>query len=116
MIRAASQAGAQYGFALLWLMPFTYPLMSVSQEISARLGRTTGQGLAGNIRKHYPNWVAHSCIALLHIANVINLGADLGPMGGARLNLRQPPCILGALCQRRTAFLLDSLAVLVTGP
>src|ERR1700749_3230361 len=76
-----SQAGAQVGFALLWLMPFTYPLMAVTQEISARLGRTTGRGLAGNIRRHYPSWVGPSCIALLLIANVINLGADLGSMG-----------------------------------
>jgi Mn2+/Fe2+ NRAMP family transporter len=80
-IATYSQAGAQTGFALLWLMPFTYPLMAVTQEISARLGRTTGHGLAANIRRHYPAWVAHSCIALLLIANVINLGADLGSMG-----------------------------------
>ena len=80
-IATYSQAGAQVGFALLWLMPFTYPLMAVTQEISARLGRTTGRGLAGNIRRHYPSWVAQSCIGLLLIANVINLGADLGSMG-----------------------------------
>jgi len=80
-IATYSQAGAQVGFALLWLMPFTYPLMSVTQEISGRLGRTTGHGLAGNIRRHYPAWVAHTCIALLLIANIINLGADLGSMG-----------------------------------
>ena len=80
-IATYSQAGAQVGFALLWLMPFTYPLMAVTQEISARLGRTTGRGLAGNIRRHYPAWVAQSCIGLLLIANVINLGADLGSMG-----------------------------------
>jgi hypothetical protein len=48
-IATYSQAGAQVGFDLLWLMPFTYPLMAVTQEISARLGRTTGRGLAGNI-------------------------------------------------------------------
>ena len=68
-------------FALLWLMPFTYPLMAVTQEISARLGRTTRHGLAGNIRRHYPPWVALSCIALLLVANIINLGADLGSHG-----------------------------------
>src|SRR3954468_18548023 len=62
-IATYSQAAAQTGFALLSLMPVTYPLMSVTQEISARLGRTTGHGLAGNIRRHYPDWVAHSCIA-----------------------------------------------------
>jgi NRAMP (natural resistance-associated macrophage protein)-like metal ion transporter len=80
-IATYSQAGAQTGFSLLWLMPFTYPLMAVTQEISARLGRTTGHGLAGNIRRHYRPWVARSCIALLLVANVINLGADLGSMG-----------------------------------
>ena len=80
-IATYSQAGAQVGFALLWLMPFTYPLMAATQEISARLGRTTGRGLAGNIRRYYPPWVARCCIALLLIANVINLGADLGSMG-----------------------------------
>ena len=80
-IATYSQAGAQVGFGLLWLMPFTYPLMAVTQEISARLGRTTGRGLAGNIRHHYPPWVAQGCIGLLLLANVINLGADLGSMG-----------------------------------
>jgi NRAMP (natural resistance-associated macrophage protein)-like metal ion transporter len=80
-IATYSQAGAQAGFGLLWLMPFTYPLMAVTQEISARLGRTTGHGLAGNIRRHYPPWAALTCITLLLVANVINLGADLGSMG-----------------------------------
>src|SRR5579875_2919430 len=80
-IATYSQAGAQFGFGVLWLMPFTYPLMAATQEISARIGRTTGRGLAGNIRRHYPPWVGISCIALLLIANVINLGADLGSMG-----------------------------------
>src|SRR5690349_21863288 len=79
-IATYSQAGAQAGFGLLWLMPFTYPLMAVTQEISARLGRTTGHGLAGNIRRHYPPWAALTCITLLLVANVINLGADLGSM------------------------------------
>src|SRR5215469_17514128 len=59
-IATYSQAGAQAGFSLLWLMVFTYPLAAVVQEITARLGRTTGRGLAGNIRQHYPPWVAQS--------------------------------------------------------
>jgi NRAMP (natural resistance-associated macrophage protein)-like metal ion transporter len=90
-IATYSQAGAQVGFALLWLMPFTYPLMSVTQEISARLGRTTGRGLAGNIRRHYPPWVAQGCIGLLLLANVINLGADLGSMGAVSQMLAGGP-------------------------
>ena len=80
-IATYSQVGAQLGFASLWMMVFSYPLMAVTQEISARIGRTTGHGIAGNIRRHYPPWVAMSCIALLLVANVINLSADLGAMG-----------------------------------
>ena len=49
-----SQAGAQYGYGLLWTMLFSLPLMASIQEISARIGRITGRGLAGNIRRHYP--------------------------------------------------------------
>ncbi|HEX4173840.1 MAG TPA: Nramp family divalent metal transporter [Acetobacteraceae bacterium] len=80
-IATYSQAGAQLGFGCLWLMLFSYPLMAATQEISARIGRTTGRGLAGNMRRHYPAWVGTSCILLLLIANVINLSADLGAMG-----------------------------------
>src|SRR3954471_13312421 len=53
-IATYSQAGAQFGFAILWTMLFTYPLMCGIQQISARIGRTTGRGIAGNLRKHYP--------------------------------------------------------------
>ena len=75
-----------------------YTLMAVTQEISARLGRTTGRGLAGNIRRHYPSWVAQSCIGLLLIANVINLGADLGSMGDVTHMLSWRPSL--AVCHR----------------
>src|SRR5271169_3695380 len=61
-IATYSQVGAQLGFSSLWLMLFSYPLMAVTQEISARIGRTTGHGLAGNLRRHYAPWVAMSCI------------------------------------------------------
>ena len=80
-IATYSQAGAQMGFGSLWMMLFSYPLMAVTQEISARIGRTTGHGLAGTLRRHYPPWLVQICILLLVIANVINLGADLGAMG-----------------------------------
>jgi Mn2+/Fe2+ NRAMP family transporter len=56
-IATYSQAGAQFGFAITWTLLFTYPLMAVTQEISARIGRTTGKGIAANIRHHYPNAV-----------------------------------------------------------
>jgi NRAMP (natural resistance-associated macrophage protein)-like metal ion transporter len=82
-IATYSQAGAQFGFSMCWVMLFTFPLMAAIQEISARIGRVTGQGIAGNIRAHYPAWLLRSIVVLLLIANTINLGADLGAMGEA---------------------------------
>jgi NRAMP (natural resistance-associated macrophage protein)-like metal ion transporter len=82
-IATYSQAGAQLGFAISWTMLFSYPLMAVIQEISGRIGRVTGRGIAGNIRKHYPNWLLQAIVLLLAIANTINIGADLGAMGDA---------------------------------
>src|SRR5437879_4197726 len=64
-IGTGSQAGAQLGFAISWTMLFTYPLMAAIQRISAQIGRTTGRGIAGNIRLHYPNWLLQSIVALL---------------------------------------------------
>ncbi len=78
-----SQAGAQLGFSIGWTMLFSYPLMVGIQETSARIGRTTGHGIAGNIRRHYPHWLLHGTVALLFLANTINIGADLSAMGDA---------------------------------
>ncbi len=78
-----SQAGAQLGYGIGWTMLLTYPLMAAIQEISARIGRTTGHGIAGNLCRHYPGWLLHSIVGLLFIANTINIGADLGAMGDA---------------------------------
>jgi NRAMP (natural resistance-associated macrophage protein)-like metal ion transporter len=78
-----SQAGAQFGFAIGWTMLFSYPLMVAIQETSARVGRTTGHGIAGTIRAHYPGWLLNSVVALLFLANTINIGADLSAMGDA---------------------------------
>lgn len=78
-----AQAGAAFGFQLGWTLLFSYPLMVVIQEISARIGRTTGHGIAGNLRKHYPNWLLQSIVALLFVANTLNIGADLGAMSEA---------------------------------
>jgi NRAMP (natural resistance-associated macrophage protein)-like metal ion transporter len=82
-IATYSQAGAQLGFAISWTMLFSYPLMVAIQQISARIGRTSGKGIAGNIRQHYAPWLLQSIVALLFIANAINIGADLGAMGDA---------------------------------
>jgi Mn2+/Fe2+ NRAMP family transporter len=91
-IATYSQAGVQFGFGLSWTLLFTYPLMVAIQAISARIGRTTGRGIAGNIRLHYPNWLLQSTVALLFSANICNIGADLGAMAEAsRLFLPRVP-------------------------
>lgn len=82
-IATYSQAGAQFGYAASWTLIFTYPLMVAIQMISARIGRTTGRGLAGSMAKCYPGWVGVAVTVPLLIANIINLGADLGAMGDA---------------------------------
>jgi NRAMP (natural resistance-associated macrophage protein)-like metal ion transporter len=98
-----SQVGAQFGYGLAWTLLFTYPLLVAVQEISARLGRVTGCGIAGNLERHYPRWFAVSLVGLLAVANVINLAADLGAMGAVlRLVLDAPPllyvCLLALVC------------------
>ena len=82
-IATYSQAGAQFGYSMLWTMLFSYPLMSAIQEISARIGRVTGAGIAANLRKHYPKPIVYCAVALLLVANIFNLGADIGAMGAA---------------------------------
>ena len=82
-IATYSQAGAQFGYAMCWVMLFCFPLMAAIQEISARIGRVTGHGIAGSIRMHYPRWLLYAIVALLLAANIINLGADLGAMAAA---------------------------------
>ena len=82
-IATYSQTGAQFGYAMCWVMLFCFPLMAAIQEISARMGRTSGQGIAGNIRAHYPRMLLYVIVGLLLLANTINLGADLGAMAAA---------------------------------
>ncbi|HEY3949010.1 divalent metal cation transporter [Phenylobacterium sp.] len=79
-IATYSQAGTQFNFDTAWLLLFSWPLMCAIQEISARIGRVTGRGIAGNLLRHYPRPVVAAIILLLVAANTINLGADLGAM------------------------------------
>ena len=82
-IATYSQAGAQFGYAMGWVMLLSFPLMTAIQEISARIGRVTGEGIAGNLRAHYPRPLLIGIVAALLVANILNLGADLGAMGAA---------------------------------
>jgi NRAMP (natural resistance-associated macrophage protein)-like metal ion transporter len=82
-IATHSQIGAQFGFALAWTFVLSFPLMVVIQEIAAQIGCVTGRGIAHNLRRHYPRWLLRLVVTLLLVANIINLGADLGAMGAA---------------------------------
>jgi NRAMP (natural resistance-associated macrophage protein)-like metal ion transporter len=82
-IATYAQAGAQFGFKLSWTLLLTYPLMVAIQAVSARIGRTTGKGIAANIRLNYPKWILWTTVTLLFTANICNIGADLGAMAEA---------------------------------
>jgi NRAMP (natural resistance-associated macrophage protein)-like metal ion transporter len=93
-IATYSQVGAQFGYGLAWTLLFSYPLMAAIQEISARIGRVTGYGIAGNMRRHYPNGLTATIVLVLLIANIVNLGADLGAMAAALKLLIGGPALL----------------------
>jgi NRAMP (natural resistance-associated macrophage protein)-like metal ion transporter len=113
-----SQAGAQLGFSVGWTMLLTFPLMAAIQEISARIGRTTGQGIAGNLRRHYSDWLLYPIVGLLFLANTINIGADLSAMGDAlKLLIGGPSTIyavlFGIVCAIAIVFMDYSRYVMV---
>jgi len=82
-IATYSKTGAQFGYGMLWVMLFSYPLMCAIQEISARIGRVTGKGIAANMRTNCMPIVRYGIVGLLCLANIFNLGADFGAMGAA---------------------------------
>ena len=82
-IATYSVTGAKFGYGPLWTALFSFPLMVAVQLMCARLGLVTGRGLAAVVRGRYPRWVLWSACLLLTVANVINIGADLGGMAEA---------------------------------
>ena len=88
-IATYSQAGAQFGYTLLWTVFLTLPFMAAIQIISASIGWNTRQGLARNIGRILPATVLYVLVATLLIANTINIAADLAAMGDTRLRLRE---------------------------
>jgi len=82
-ISTYSVAGAAYGYSTLWIALLTFPLMASIQLMCARLGMVTGRGLAASVRMHYPRWVLWGSCSILVVANIINIGADLGGMAEA---------------------------------
>jgi NRAMP (natural resistance-associated macrophage protein)-like metal ion transporter len=97
-IATFSQAGAKFGFGMLWLVLFQYPIMTVIQEMCARIGLITGGGLAAAIKKKYSKKVVFPIASLLFIANTINIGADIGAMSASvRLLFPQVPIIVATI-------------------
>lgn len=106
-IATFSQAGAQFSFALLWTVLYTYPLKSATQEISARIGRVTGKGLAGNMMRYYPAWLSIIVTSLMILANIINIGADVAAMGSAMNLIIGGPAILYSILLAGLSLLLQ---------
>ncbi len=82
-IATYSQAGAQFGYSMLWTVLLSYPLMVGIQMVSARLGCITGRGLAANVKAVFPRPVLYGIVGLLLLANTINIAADIAAMGEA---------------------------------
>ncbi len=82
-IATYTQAGAAFGFGQLWVTLFTVPLMSAVQEVCGRIGMVTGKGIAAVVREHYGAKVLWGAVATLVVANVVNIGANLGAMASA---------------------------------
>jgi Mn2+/Fe2+ NRAMP family transporter len=82
-ITTYSQAGAQFGFHMLWTVVLTYPFMAVFQLICAEIARVSGHGLAANMKLSFPITVVRSVVMLLLLANTLNIAADIAAMGEA---------------------------------
>lgn len=104
-IATYSQTGAQFGFGQLWTAVAMYPFQTAVQEACARIGAVTGKGLAAVVRTHYSRKVLYTVVALVVIANTINIGADIGAMAAAARLLFPLPFVVYALFF--TAFVLS---------
>lgn len=104
-----SANGAQFGYMLLWLVPFCIPLMIAVQEMCGRVGAVTGKGLAAVLKQHYPKWLLYSSVLLLIGANVFNVYADLNMMAASATMLFHVPEWVGLTVIAATIVLLQIL-------
>mgnify|MGYP000302394233 CR=1 FL=1 len=105
-----SQAGAQLGYGIGWTMLLTFPLMVAIQEISARVGRVTGQGISGNAARYYPAWLLNAVVTLLFIANTINIAAGGDRSLPRHVNvLLQPPSDEAPSASRNASGLINTI-------
>ena len=106
-IATYSQTGAAFGYSQAWTALFSYPFMSVVQEMCGRIGMVTGKGLSGVIRHHYSAFVLYFAVLLLVIANTVNIGTDLGAMAASGQLLFGIPFIVWLLGVTALTLLLE---------
>lgn len=104
-----SYVGSKFGFAQLWTMLFTFPLMAAVQEICARIGQVTGMGLSGVMKRHYSSAALWVCVLLLFVANTINIAADIGIMAASMQLLAPLPFFFWALVFTVVTLVLEIL-------
>jgi len=106
-IATYSQTGAQFGYTQLWTALFSFPFMTVIQEMCGRIGMVTGKGLSGVIATNYSKKILYFSILLLLIANTINIGADLGAMASSAQLLIPAPFIILLLTITALSLILE---------
>jgi NRAMP (natural resistance-associated macrophage protein)-like metal ion transporter len=106
-IATYSQTGAQFGYGQLWTALYMLPFMIAVQEACARIGMVTGKGIAGVIKEHYSKTVLYIVVSLVVVANVINIGADIGAMAAAARILLPMPFVVWTLLMTTTILLLE---------
>jgi NRAMP (natural resistance-associated macrophage protein)-like metal ion transporter len=104
-----SQTGAQFGYTQLWTAPFSFPFMTVVQEMCGRVGLVTGRGLSSVIRTNYSKKVLFGSVSLLFVANTVNIGADLGAMAATGQLLLGIPFVIWLLIITSVTLLLQIL-------
>jgi NRAMP (natural resistance-associated macrophage protein)-like metal ion transporter len=102
-----SSVGAQFGLSIIWMAPWLFPLMLAVQEVCARIGIVTNKGLAGVLKKHYRKKIVMGAVLLLVIANVVNIGADLGAMAASLRMLVGINFYVGAILFAAVIILLE---------
>lgn len=106
-IATYSQTGAQFGYSQAWTAPFSFPFMTAVQEMCGRIGLVTGKGLSGVIRKHYSRPVLYFAVAILFLANTVNIGANLGAMASSAQLLVDVPFVVLLLIITSVTLLLE---------
>src|SRR3990167_2739186 len=100
-------AGAKFGYSMLWVALFSLPLMISVQEMSARIGRVSNKGLAGNMKLHYPRWILVLIATLIVTANTVNIGADMSGMA-------QAVAMVTPFSERLTAIVITFVILAIT--